>query len=32
MVVMAEIHIKTNSLELQYVVQCCYEQNAQSQT
>ena len=29
---MAEDHIKTNSTGLQCVEQCCYEQNAQSQT
>ena len=32
MLVMAENHIKTNSMGLQCVVQRCYEQNAQSLT
>ena len=31
MLAMAENHIQTNSVGLQCVVQCCYEQNAQSQ-
>ena len=32
MLAMADNHIKTNSMGLQCVVQCCHEQNAQSQT
>ena len=31
MLAMAKNHIKTNSMGLQCVVQCCYEQNAHSQ-
>ena len=32
MLAMAEHHIKTNGKRLQFVVQCCQEQNAQSRT
>ena len=32
MLAMADKHIQANSVGLQRVVRCCYEQNAQSQT